>query len=96
MDTEAKIRLLGRIEKIFPAWAIERQARVIERAFDFELSRVQDAEAREGIEHRRYLEASEFWDALAELRGTRLMSRARKLHIPSENLEWETGSYGNR
>ena len=43
MDVPKKIRLLKRVRKVLPAWAIERQAIVIEKAFDDDLAKAAKA-----------------------------------------------------
>ncbi len=49
-DAPAKIRLLDQVRRVFPLWAIERQALVIERAFDSDLAKAKDdSEARHSI-----------------------------------------------
>lgn len=98
MDIPAKIRLLNRVRRVFPKWAIERQALVIEHAFDSELSqasKAKDSEAQQSILQQRYFEASEYWNQLEELRSRKLVSRAQKLHISLEGLKWDTDQYAN-
>jgi hypothetical protein len=96
MDIATKLRILDRIGEIFPAWAIERQARIIERAFDSELAKAKSEEERQEVNQRRRFEASEYWDELAQFRSRRLISQTRKLYVPLENLVWETGDFGHR
>jgi len=99
MDVPAKIRLLHHVRRVFPEWATERQALVIEHAFDPELSeaaRAKNWDAEQAIAQRRDFEASEYWHRLAELRSHKLVRRARKLHLPVDGVKWVTGNYANR
>jgi hypothetical protein len=97
MDVKKKIRLLNKVRRIFPEWALVRQARVIERAFDDDLLNAKDdPKAFFMAEAMRDNEASEYWMALQERRSLKLSRRARKLHIAQGNLKWERDAYGNR
>lgn len=94
-----KIRMLDRLRRIFPEWALQRQARVIEHAFDAEIAEAKakkDWEALQIIGSQRHAESAEYWDALAELRSQRLERKASKRGVSTEGVEWETGCYGNR
>jgi hypothetical protein len=90
-----KIRILGLLEKVAPAWAIRRQALVIEHAFDSDLAKAKDLDSRQEIASQRQWEASEYWGALAEYRTNRLLSRARKLYLVPDELKWVTDGYAN-
>jgi len=94
-----KIRVLTLLQRIFPQWALRRQARVIEHAFDAELAEAKvkkDWEALQVTLSERHNESAEYWDALAEFRSNRLVRKAAKRGLPTEGAEWETGNYGNR
>jgi hypothetical protein len=94
-----KIRVLDRLRRIFPQWTLQRQARVIEHAFDPEIAKAKakkDWEALQNIGGQCVHESAEYWDALAELRSNRLAKKASKRGILTEGLEWETGNYANR
>ena len=96
MKTATKIRLLNYAKKVFPTWAIERQARVIEHAWDSELKQAKNQGEREDIYAHRRFEAEEYWGELAQFRSRKLTRLAQKLYIHLDNLEWETGNYGHR
>jgi hypothetical protein len=95
VDVPTKIRLLNYVRKVFPELAIERQAGVIEHAFDAELAAAKGAKERHLVEAQRDHEASEYWDELAELQSHKLVRSANKLHILIDSLEWKRGNYGN-
>jgi len=96
VDVQTKLWLLNRVRKLFPEWAIERQAIVIEHAFDADLAATKDAEARQALEAQQDAESKEYWDELAELQSHKLIRRANKLHIPLDGLIWHKGIYNNR
>jgi hypothetical protein len=91
-----KIRLLSQLKKIAPAWAMRRQALVVEHAFDSDMEKAKNFEARQVVASGRYHEASEYWGALAEFRTQQLLERARKLYIVPDGVEWITDGYANR
>ena len=65
----AKIRVLNRFRRVFPEWTLQRQARVIEHAFDSEVADAKakkDWEALRFIEEGRRFESEEYWGALEE------------------------------
>src|SRR5712691_13239245 len=95
MDVPAKIRLLSRIRRVVPMWAIKQQAVVIEHAFDSDLSKAQDGEGLQGIILQRDVEASEYWNRLAALRSRKLVGYAEKLYISVDDLKWEKDQYAN-
>jgi len=96
MDVPSKIRLLNRVRKVFPMWAVKQQALVIERAFDADLEKAKgDAEARQSIIVQRDFETGEYWDQLAALRSRKLTEYAEKLYITVDDLKWERDQYAN-
>jgi hypothetical protein len=96
VDVRTKLRLLNRVRKVFPEWAIERQAIVLEHAFDADLATAKNSEARQELEAQRDAESSEYWEQLAELQSHKLIRHANKRHIPLDGLIWHLGNYGNR
>jgi hypothetical protein len=92
----AKMRLLSGLRRIFPEWAMRRQALVIEHAFDAELkSAKNDWEARQHLLNQREHETSKYWNALRAHRSRRLNKQAGKLHIDTSGLKWESDQYAN-
>jgi len=92
-----KVRLLSKVRRVFPLWAIERQALVIEHAFDSDLAKAkEDSELRQSIIAQRNFEAGEYWHELAEFRSRKLANRAQKLYIPLDGLQWTDDGYGHR
>ncbi len=91
-----RLRLLNYFREICPAWVLTRQARIIERAFASDLMKAKDWVARESIARQCESEASEYWEALAELRSRRLINRAHRLYVSTEGVEWITGNYAHR
>jgi arginyl-tRNA synthetase len=88
--------LLNYFQEVLPKWTLRQKALVIEHAFSSELSNAKDGEARHYILQQRDFEASECWNALAEIRSRELVRQAQKLYIATDDLEWETDSYANR
>jgi hypothetical protein len=76
-------------------WAVKQQALVIEHAFDSDLAKAKDGEARQNLIAQRDFEASEYWNALAALRSRKLADYAEKLYIPVDDLKWERDQYAN-
>jgi hypothetical protein len=95
MDTPTKIRLLGHFRRVFPVWSLQRQALVIEQAFDSAYKAAGSWEERQGILQQRDYEASEYWNAVTAFRSRKLVNRAEKLYIDTSNLEWERDQYAN-
>ena len=96
LSVPTKIRLLDRVRRIFPEWAIQRQAGVIERAFDSDLEKAKTNRVqRESIIDQCHFEVSEYVDALSSLRSVRLIKKAQSLYIPLDDLEWVSGNYGH-
>jgi uncharacterized membrane protein YvbJ len=96
MDVPSKIRLLGRIRKVFPEWAIRKQAGVIYASFNSDLKKARDWEHRKEIEAERGFATREYWDALSELRSRKLVGLAHQFHIETAGVTWVTGRHGNR
>jgi hypothetical protein len=95
VNTPTKIRLLNHLRYIFPVWTSQRQALVIERAFDSDLAQAKGWEERQAIAASRDSEAREFWNAAAAFRSRQLVNRAQKLYIDTSSLEWEEDQYAN-
>jgi hypothetical protein len=75
---------------------MRRQALVIQHAFDSDMAKAKDLEARQVIASERYHESSEYWGALAEFRTNQLLDRARKLYLVPDGMQWITDGYANR
>lgn len=95
MDVPKKIRLLNRVGKVFPAWAIKRQALIIERAFDDDLAKAKDEEARHYVLQQMDFEAREYWNKLSEIRSRKLVNQAQK-YIAVDDVVWHSDEYANR
>jgi hypothetical protein len=96
LSASTKLRVLHRLRKIAPAWAMRQQAAVVERAFDIDIAKAKSLEEREVVASQRYFESSEYWGALAELRTNKLLDRARKHYLIPEGMEWTTDGFANR
>jgi hypothetical protein len=97
ISVPAKIRVLDRVRRIFPEWAIRRQAGVIERAFASDLKKAKNNHVeRENIISQLQFEVSEYTDALSSRRSARLIKKAQRLYIPFDDLEWVSGNFGHR
>jgi len=77
-------------------WTTQRQALVIERAFDARMAKEKDLNVRANMASEREWEASEYWGALSEIRSHRLLARARKIYLAPEGMEWITDGFANR
>ncbi len=96
MDVPSKIWLLGHIRKVFPDWAIRKQARVIYASFNGDLEKATDWGHCKEIEAERGFATREYWDALSELRSRRLIELADRINVKTAGVTWVTGRYGNR
>lgn len=57
-------------------WTLQRQALVIEQAFDTAYKAAGSWEERQGIIQQRDYEASEYWNAVTAFRSRKLATRA--------------------
>jgi len=96
LSVPRKIRLLDAARKVAPAWAMQRQALVIEHAFDSPMAKEKDMNVRANLASEREWESSEYWGALAEYRSEQLLARARTLYLVPDGMEWVTDGYANR
>ncbi len=87
------------MERLFPIWALKRQARVIYRAFDADLAKARaskDADEINSLEQQRYFETSEYEDRILSIQSRRLVADAENLYVYIPDLQWEHGNYGDR
>ena len=92
---QTKMKVYRTIERVFPIWALKRQANVIYRAFDGELAKASNKPSEVvSIESSRHFEVSEFRDKIRAIKSRRLMEKADNYYIYLPELVWEQGSCG--
>jgi len=99
METRTKLHVLAYVERLFPIWALKRQAGVIYRAFDADLAKARankNAGELDSLEQQRHWETSEYEDKILSIKSRRLVAAAEGLYLYIPDLQWEQGNYGDR
>jgi hypothetical protein len=99
MKTTSKIRLYGYLDRLFPIWALKRQARVIYQAFEADLAKAKaggKTDEYESLWHDQHFETREYEDKILSIQSHSLQADAKSLFIYIPDLQWERGNYGDR
>jgi hypothetical protein len=96
MNVSQKLRMLETVGRVFPMWALQRQANVIYRAFDGEVAKAKasgDRNEYEKVISTLYFEVGEYTDKLRALRSRALLAQAARFYVHVPDLKWEHGQW---